>query len=128
MQVSDGHAFNFLFPGHIAVEATDRAIEEATATKETAKRRSQRTSDQARDAAGKLDGYELILTEKVSDTGHLYAAVNAKEVAKALKREGYDVKADQIKMKPMKETGEEDILVSFPGGFESQVKIIIEAA
>lgn len=124
--MSDGHAFNFLFPQHIAAEATERAIEEATVAKDAAKRQRQRTGDKARDAAGKLDGYELILTQKTNDDGHLYAAVNAKEVAKALKREGYDVKADQIKMKPMKEIGETDIFVSFPGGFESQIKIIIE--
>lgn len=128
VNVSDGHAFNFLFPQHLAVEATPRALEEAVAAKEAGKRRTQRVSDKARDAAAKLDGFELILAEKTNDAGHLYAAVNTKEVAKALKKEGYDVKAAQIKMKPMKETGEADVLVTFPGGFEAQIKIIIEAA
>lgn len=127
VSVSDGHAFNFLFPQHLAVEATARAIQEATDAKEATRRRGQRMQDRARDAAGKLDGYELILEEKTNDLGHLYASVGPKEVAKALKKEGYDVKAEQVQLKPVKETGEFDAMVTFPGDFEAQIKIIIEA-
>jgi len=127
VSVSDGHAFNFLFPQHLAVEATERSIEEALMAKDVTKRRTQRMSDRARDFAAKLDGFELILTEKANEVGHLYATVNAKEVAKALKKEGYDVLADQISMTAMKETGETEAVVAFEGGFEAQIKILIEA-
>lgn len=125
--VSDGHALNFLFPQHVAVEATPKATEDIQTASEASRRKAQRASDQMRDAAAKLDGFELILEEKTNDDGTLYASVNAKVVAKALKKEGFDVKAEQIRMEPTKDLGTVQAVAVFDGGFESEITIVIEA-
>lgn len=126
--VSDGHALHFLFPEHTAVEATPKAVDDVKKASEAVRRKSQRLSDQSRDSASKLDGFELILEQKTNDDGTLYASVNAKVVAKALKKEGYDVKAEQIRMEPTKDLGTVTATVFFDGGFESEITIVIETA
>ena len=127
VNVTDGHAMNFLFPQHIATEATPKSIADATAAKEATKRRTQRKSDKEQDMASKLDGYEIILAERTNDDQKLYAAIKPKDVAKVLKKEGFEVKSKQIQMEPIKEIGEAEAVVNFDGGFEAQIKIITEA-
>jgi ribosomal protein L9 len=83
---------------------------------------------EAKKAASALDGYELILKEKASGKGIFYAAVNARTVAVALKKAGYAVTPEMVGLAdPIKEATEQEVTVSFPHGFEANIKLIVEA-
>lgn len=127
VNVSDGYALNFLFPQNLAVQATAQAIQRMREQEDKAVRVAKKGETESRKLASRLDGFELLFQEKTSESGTLFAAINAKSVAAGLKKAGFGVTADQIEMEPMKEPGERDVLVNLPNGFEATVKIIVES-
>ncbi len=127
VNVSDGYALNFLFPQNLAVQATEQAIQRMKEQDAKVVRVAKKSEEEARKAAAKLDGFELVLTEKVSDGGTLFAAVTGKSVVSGLKKAGFTITADMIDMKPIKEPSETEVLINFPHGFEARIKIIVEA-
>lgn len=126
VNVSDGYALNFLFPQNLAVQATAQAIQRLKDQEAKVVRTAKKGETESRKLASRLEGFELMFTEKTSEGGTLFAAVNARSVAAGLKKAGFGVTPDQVEMEPMKEPGERDITVNLPNGFEARVKIIVE--
>lgn len=128
VNVSDGYALNFLFPQNLGVQATEQSIQRMREQEAKATRVVKKDVVEAKKLASKLDGFELLLKEKVSEGGVFYAAVTAKSVAAALKKAGYPVGEDAVEMPPIKEPGEREVTVNLPQGFEARINIIVEAA
>lgn len=127
VDVSDGHARNFLFPQNLAVAATADALKQKQEKIEAQSRKMHKDMSVVGDLAAKLEGFDLILQEKVNEGGVLYAAVNEKAIAAALKKEGFKVKPEQIQIKePLKEVGDHMVNVQLAHGFESEVRVTIE--
>jgi large subunit ribosomal protein L9 len=127
VEVSDGHARNFLFPQHLAITATADALHKRKEKEKAMSKKEQREVSQAGDLAAQLDGFELILQEKINEGGTLYAAVTKEIIAKALKKEKMKVDPASIQLEaPIKELGEYEVSISLPHGFEAQIRLIIE--
>jgi large subunit ribosomal protein L9 len=127
IEVSDGHARNFLFPQNLAVAATADSLKKQSDKEAALSRKEHREMSLLGDLAASLEGFELILQEKVSDGGVLYAAVNTKMIADALKKEGVKIDPAWIVLEhPFKEPGEYTVSLSLPHGFEAEIKVIIE--
>lgn len=127
-EVKEGYAMNFLFPHHIATEASPEALAHLEEARKAVRKAESQRMNVNRDAAAALDGYELLISMRTNEDQTLYATVDAKSVAKLLRQEGYEVKKEQVRMNPMKETGEQMVQVHFEGGFEAEVKLIVEPA
>jgi large subunit ribosomal protein L9 len=128
VEVSSGHAQNFLFPQNLAVPATPEAIRKRTEKVEAATKKENKEMAATGEIAKRMDGYELLLEEKTNDSGTLYAAVTAKTVASALKKAGFKVSEDMVKLsEPIKEPGEKSLVVDLGQGFEAEVKIVVES-
>ncbi len=125
--VAEGYARNFLFPQHLAVEATEGKVRQMKEKEEAENRRKKKEKKGERQLAANLDGQEVIIQAK-ADGITLYAAISPKDVAKQLKNLGFSVKSDLIKMDVIKETGEYEASIQFSSGFESHIQIIVEAA
>lgn len=129
VDVSDGYARNFLFPQNLGVQATEDSIRRLREQEEAAERRTKKGMSLAGKAAQKIEGYELVLKEKVSDGGKLYAAVSPKTIAKALKKAGFEVDEAMVELKsPIKDVGEREVAINLPHGFEATITVRIEAA
>lgn len=127
VNVSDGYARNLLFSQNLAVQATPDALNKVESEKKTQTSREEKVMKQAGGLAKQLDDYELILTEKASEEGTLYAAVGALQIAKALKKAGHEVDPESIALpEPIKEVGESELTINLPHGFEAKIKVIIE--
>ena len=127
VEVSDGHARNFLFPQSLAVPATDEALKKKAEREKIASGKASKALSAAGDLAHKLEGHEVLLEENVSDGGVFFAAVTGKMIASALKKEGFPVETDWIHIEsPIKEPGDYTASVSLPHGFEAEIKIIVE--
>jgi len=127
VEVSDGHARNFLFPQNLAVSATADSLKQKAEKDAALTRKQHRELSVTGDLAAELDGFELILQEKVSDGGVLYAAVTPKMIADALKKEGLKVDPEWVELShPLKEPGDYPVSLSLPHGFEAEIKVIIE--
>jgi large subunit ribosomal protein L9 len=127
VEVSDGHARNFLFPQNAAVQATPDVLQKLRQKERAQKRQSHKDISAAGELAKKLDGQVVVLKAKVNEGGGLYAAVTEKDIAKALLDAGYKVSAKAVKIDSLiKELGEYKITVELHHGFEAELDVIIE--
>lgn len=120
--VSDGHAVNLLIPRKLAVLATPAAMKraEATASSETARREMDRKMIEERLAA--LAEGRTVIVKKANEQGHLYDAVDAKDIAEAAQ-----LPVDVIRIeKPFKEIGTYEVPVSLGKDFGSMT-VVVEA-
>lgn len=108
IDVADGHALNYLIPGKLAVLATVSSMKNA-AQKESQvseKRSVEATLIKERIAA--LAEGQTVITKKANELGHLYDAVDAKDVADATQ-----LPVEVIALeKPLKELGRHEIAIS----------------
>lgn len=127
VEVSDGHARNFLFPQILAVSATPDTLRKRAEKEQAVQRSSHKEISVMGDVAQRLDGTEIVIEEKMSEGGTFYAAVTAKSIADALKKKKFKVTPDMIKLAaPIKEPAELTVSVNLPHGFEAEVRVIIE--
>jgi large subunit ribosomal protein L9 len=122
IDVSDGHATNLLIPRKLAVLATPGAIQKATsaASQEGAKRDLEKKLIEDRISA--LSEERTVITKKANEQGHLYDAVDGKDVAAATKLPEEAIRLE----KPIKEIGTFDVPVAYGNDF-GKISIVIEA-
>lgn len=127
-KVSDGYARNFLLPKKLVRVATPEALRELQSEMEKQEEKATMDLEKTEELVASLDGYELVLEEKVGEGGKLYAGMTADKIAKELKKKGFNVKGSQVNLEePIKEAGEYNIALEFDHGLEAEIKIIIEA-
>jgi large subunit ribosomal protein L9 len=122
LEVSDGHALNMLIPRGLAVLATPVAMKRAEGMK--AQHDDKRAVEVAlvEERLGALAETRISIIKKANDKGHLYDAVDAKEIAEEAK-----LPVDSIKLeKPIKEVGVFEIPVAYGENFGA-ITISIEA-
>ena len=123
VNVKDGYALNHLIPSQMAVLATSVTVKNAES--HLAKVDEERTMEAAlikQTIAGLSDG-QVTITKKANEQGHLYDAVDAKDIAEAA-----GLPVDSISLeKPIKELGRFTVPVSYGEDFGSiQVEIVGE--
>lgn len=124
--VSEGYARNFLFPKHLAVSAGNKEVHELEAKKKRLAKESEESLHEQQTLAEKLDGYDLHLKEKASDTGVLYAAVGPQKIAQALSKKGIKIFKNQIENKMIKEAGEYKFKIKLSHGLEAELSVVVE--
>ncbi len=128
VDISDGHALNYLIPKNLAIPATPSAMKEAEL------RRKKETDRMALDTAllaqniAALAEARIVIRTKANEKGHLYDAVGKSEIREAVQKQArIDLSDDAIKLpKPIKEVGIFDIPVAAEGAF-GKFSITIEA-
>lgn len=127
VEVSDGHARNFIFPQNLGIPATEEALKKMKERETMARKQSQKVVAATGKLAEKLDGYELTLEEKMNEDGVLYAAVTKKVIAKALKKAGFDVEEEMVVLdEPIKKPLERTVTIELPHDFEAEIKLSID--
>lgn len=126
VEVSEGYARNFLFPAHLAIEASPKALNDKSEKEQRELGKQKKAEKEDRKNAAALDGVEVVITAK-SDGGKLYAAVGSKDVRSALKELGHKVDEDQIEMDPVKEVGTTSAIVNFSNGYEATITVVVES-
>jgi large subunit ribosomal protein L9 len=122
VEVSDGHAINFIIPQKMGIPATPANLKQAEMKKQHADEMKAVDSELITETLKTLSEGRTVITKKANDKNHLYDAVDAAEIAAATK-----LPVEAIKLeKPIKEVGEFDVPVSMGANFGT-VKIVIEA-
>jgi large subunit ribosomal protein L9 len=128
IEVPDGYARNFLFPQNLAIQATTQAMVLAKAKKQKKEKEEKKSLKDAGRLAGALDDLEIEVLAKVNDTGKLYAAVSAKDVAEATKAAGHKIDPEWVEFsEPIKDTGTFEVTVNLPHGFEAKLNVRVES-
>ena len=123
--VADGYAQNFLFPRHLAVQASPKAIADLEAHKNKQAKEDGRDLQEQQNLATKLDGLSLNFKEKANDKGLLYSAVTAQKVAEALVKLGNKVDKKQISVPQIKKVGDYKAKIKFRHGLEADISLVV---
>jgi large subunit ribosomal protein L9 len=108
VEVSDGHAVNFLLPRKLAAEATKGNMAELDAKQKQAEHKIVREVQLAQAVADKINGKTLRLAVRVGENGKMFGSVSNKEIAEALQTQA-DISVDKKKIvlsEPVKAIGQ----------------------
>lgn len=129
-EVSDGYARNFLFIQKLAKAASAGAVSQLKAQEAKAEREVADELRRFQRDAARLDGHELFVEEKATPDGKLYAAVGSARLAEMIKAQiGLVISPKHIHTpKPIKNTGQHRLTVTFPHGLEAELSVTVSAA
>lgn len=122
VEVSDGHALNFLIPRKLAVVATSSAVKQADLRVKQVIDRKELDVKLVEERLASLAEGHISIIKKANEQGHLYDGVDAKEIAEAAQ---LPVEVIRIE-KPFKEIGVFEVPVSYGENF-GKISISIEA-
>ena len=123
-EAKDGYAKNFLFKQNLAVEATEANLKKLEQQKALEVAKEQKRKDDARALAQKLKTVGIKMSKKSGETGKLYGAITAADIAEALKAEGLEVDKRDIDLHdPIKETGVHTVKVNIYMDRKSEIKV-----
>lgn len=121
-EVSDGHAVNLLIPRKLAVLATPAAMKRAESVAGQADMKRELDAKLIQERLTALSEGRTVITKKANAQGHLYDAVDAKDIAAAAE---LPVEAISIE-RPFKEIGTYEVPVALGDDFGS-VTVVVEA-
>ena len=124
-EVSEGYARNFLFAKNLAVPATPKMLAELKARKTKQVKNIEEELRHQQELAERLVGHEVVIKEKTSAVGALYASVGPQKISESLKKSGFNVDKNQIVMKPIKDIGQFSAKVKFSHVLESEIHIVV---
>jgi large subunit ribosomal protein L9 len=124
VEVKRGYAVNYLIPHGLATIATDhhkRMVEKHRAQLEAIEK-ARLVGLQS--LAADLARQSITIEANANDEGHLYGSVNAVDVSNALKRAGFHIATDQVRLEgPLKELGLYTIKIHLGSSVDAEVKI-----
>lgn len=125
--VAEGYARNFLFPNHLAIQATALDLQKRDVRKQNNVKQSVTNLRKQQSLASRIDGLEVLIAEKVNAKGVLYAAVTSTKISATLSKLGFEIKPEQVIVKPLKKVGSFPAILRLGHGLEVEINIIINA-
>ncbi|MCL2421457.1 MAG: 50S ribosomal protein L9 [Defluviitaleaceae bacterium] len=127
INVSDGHAKNFLIPRKLAAEATNAALKDWEVQKKTAEHKRQGEIGAAQELAKKMEELTVKIPMKVGANGKLFGSVGSKEIAAATSSQtGIDVDRKKIVLdEPLKNIGVKKIPIKLYANITAQLSVEI---
>ncbi len=126
VEVSDGHARNFLIPRGLAAPATEGTERFAGRMKHVIEARRQKEDAELAALAEKLGKAECTLARKAGEDGKLFGSVTAADVAEALRAQGFEVDRKSVQLpEHIKTTGVFSVRVVTGGSHEASVRVSV---
>jgi len=124
VSVKDGYARNFLLPNKKALRANEANRKVFEANRERLEAENAARRSEAEKAGEKVDGAEIVMIRSSSNSGQLYGSVNVRDIAEALKAQGFDINKSQIILeRPIKTIGLFDVKVAL----HPEVRVTVKA-
>lgn len=128
--VADGYARNFLIPKGLAAEATTDTINTMKLKKKANDARIEEEKAQARAAAEKLKGAQVVIKAKAGESGKLFGSVTSQEISDALKEQfGIEIEKNRIVQgDPIKSYGSYTIKAKLGYEISGDINLIVTEA
>jgi large subunit ribosomal protein L9 len=130
VEVKDGYGRNFLIPRGFAIRWTRGGEKQIDGIRRSRAAREIRGLDHAEEVRGQLEELTIDLPARAGDTGKLFGAVTAGDVAAAIKKAGgpsIDKRAVQI-AKPIKTVGLHTVGIKLHDAVTAHVRIVVVQA
>ncbi len=128
VEVKTGYALNYLVPQGYASVGTPSALKQHA---ETLRQRAHKEAKLVADAqalAAKIEAVSISIAAKVGESGKLYGAVTAAQIAEVLAAAGVEVEKKNIAVGDIKELGEFEGKVKCYKGVFANIKVNVVAA
>jgi large subunit ribosomal protein L9 len=129
VEVKDGYGRNFLVPRGYAIRWTRGGEKQIDGIKRSRDAREIRGLDHAQEVRGQIENLQVELPVRAGDTGKLFGAITAADIATAIKRAGgpsVDKRAIEI-AKPIKLLGTHTVGVKLHDGVTAHVPLAVVA-
>jgi large subunit ribosomal protein L9 len=129
MEVSEGHANNFLVPRGFAKIATAEIQQKAAVEAQGEAARQEKQAAQLRQLKTYLEKHTFSLKVKVGDKGQVFGGIHGKDIAAAINSQaGGNIEKTQVEgLHGIKTLGEHEITVKLGHGIAAKTKLNIEA-
>ena len=126
VRVRDGYARNFLLPRGKALRATKDNKEKFEGMKVELEARNLKAKDEAKGAAAKIDGRNVVILRQASETGQLYGSVSTRDLVALFEADGIHVNRSQIMLDiPIKMIGKHKIEIAVHPEIEVGVTVTV---
>jgi large subunit ribosomal protein L9 len=127
VKVKDGFARNYLIPHGMARRATEKNLKEFENRRVELEKKANEHLVTAQERAAKLEGMKVEVAQKAGVDGRLFGSVTNSDVAKALEKQGFEVKKADIRMPtgPLKHTGEFPLVVHLHADVEANITVVV---
>jgi len=127
VEVTRGHAVNFLFPRKIAVEATKGNLKQLELRQHNIAKREANRLDTADQVFDSLNEKVLTIRARVGEEGQLYGSVTSLQISDAIKEQfGADIDRKKIDVQtPIKKAGLHTVVVSIYRDLKAEVTISV---
>lgn len=128
VDAAEGYATNYLFPQHLAVLASSKALNDLAKQRSKKVKEAERILKEEQALASRLDGLPVSILEKTNEAGFFYAAIGPQKISEALSKLGFSIDKSQITVTPIKEPGDYEIKIKLKHKLESVIHLTASAA
>ena len=124
-EVADGYARNYLIPKGLAIVANEANLRKMTEQKQSVKTRELNEEEEARAAAGRLQGLKVTIKAKSGESGRLFGSITAKDVAEAVMKTAR-IELDRKKIdleEGLKHLGHYDVIIKVYHGITATIGV-----
>ncbi len=129
VEVSDGHARNFLIPKGLAKEGTESNVKQQEHIHFSEAKKKADELEQAKALAKQISEVKLILRSKMGENGKLFGSITSKDVSEALEKQ-CKIKLDKRKIvleHPIRDKGEKVLEVKLYPKVVATLTVLVEA-
>jgi large subunit ribosomal protein L9 len=98
VDVSPGYARNYLLPRDLALQPTPGNVKKVEERRKEIEKQERDRREQQAALIQRLSGVEVTLERRANEQGHLYGAVSATEIAKALQGQGFNIEPGDVNL------------------------------
>lgn len=126
VKVRDGYGRNFLIPMKKALRATAENKKVFEERRHIIEEQNKKSREAAEVVAKKLEGVKLTVVRQASQEGKLYGSVTIRDIADALKAQGFEIANSQIVLSSIiKNTGEYPVRVNLHAEVTTNVPLTV---
>jgi len=129
VDVRPGYARNYLLPHRLAVEPTDANLRRIEQERKERQKREKQRLETLKGVASRLDGTSVTIQAKANELGHLFGSVTQRDIADALKEEGFELDPEQIALaQPIRTLDKFRVPVHLAEGIDAEVDVWVVPA
>lgn len=128
VKVRPGYGRNYLIPNDIAVIANDSNKRMVAENVRQAAHKAEKIKSDAQSLANRIGDLTVVIKTKAGETGRIFGAVTALQIADVLKAQGFDVDRKKVVLKETpKNLGTYTVLLDLHKEVKHEIKVSVEA-
>ncbi|AGH94252.1 50S ribosomal protein L9 [Pseudobdellovibrio exovorus] len=129
VSVSEGFARNLLFPRKLALEATEKRVNEYNHLKRVAESKKKKAVAERQELLNKIKGTTVGFKLNAGDNDKLFGTVTTLDISKALDAQGFSVDKKDIHLEEqIKVLGTHKATIKLGEGLETSIQVAVERA